>query len=220
MPPFISNNLNPRNSKISIVFWLILASLLVHASSFNASDTEMQQWLYDFAFFPIRDFHFSFNFILHSLTYQFIHHNLRHLLFNMLALWIFGKFIEQAFGRMRFLGFYLTGGIFAVIAQTLMGEAHYHNYIIGASGSIAAVMAAYLLLFGRTQLWILLIIIPIKLPAFVFILIWACVNIYGLIADHNTSIAIWAHLGGFAFGLIATFFLKPKNMRFLQKLSP
>ena len=199
---------------------LIFTCLVVALSQLDASPRYVEQLYIDLAFFPARDFSFSPNFLFHAISYQFIHGGMFHFIFNMLALWVFGVPIETVFGRLKFLIFYLLGGVAAVLVQCLLGTQHPYTAIIGASGSIAAVMGAYLLIYGRTQLWIMIVVIPIRMPAFMFILLWMVVNFFVAtgeqIGDFETGVALWAHLGGFFFGVLSCFLLKPAHIRFWQ----
>ena len=90
---------------------------LLYLATNNPNDLLDQHLAYDLQFVPERDYHLSLSFFIHAISYQFIHANFLHLLFNMLALLVFSAPIEAAFGRWKFLSFYLLGGIFAVWAQ-------------------------------------------------------------------------------------------------------
>ena len=209
-------NITPTpKSSPAIRFILLGLCVLLYLATNNPNDLLDQHLAYDLQFIPERDYHLSLSFFIHAISYQFMHANFLHLLFNMLALLVFSTPIEAAFGRWKFLSLYLLGGIFAVWAQNFF--AYSEVPIVGASGSIASVMAAYLLLYGRTQIWVLLIFIPVRMPAALLMLIWLLFNLFEL-ATGNQTIAIWAHFGGFLFGLVATLFVKPANIAFLQKL--
>lgn len=96
------------------------------------------------------------------LTYMFLHGGLMHLVSNMLILWVFGDNIEQALGRYRYLGFYIIGGMAAGFLHALI-SASSDAPLVGASGAISAVSAAYLLLHPRAKLWLLLFwVLPVK----------------------------------------------------------
>jgi membrane associated rhomboid family serine protease len=142
------------------------------------------------------------------LTSMFLHAGWAHLGFNMLFLWVFGSKVEDRLGRARFLIFYLLGGVAALSLQFLAdpGSA---LATIGASGAIAAVLAGYLLLYPRALVLTLIGWIPIPLPAVLFLLIWILLQLAGAAgaigqaAGGGDSIAYMAHVGGFAFGLLA-----------------
>ncbi len=154
---------------------------------------------------------------LSSLTSTFLHANFAHLAFNMLALWVFGRRVEDACGGWRFLGFYLTAGLCADILSTLL---RYGSRIpsIGASGAIFGVMGAYLLLFpgGRIRTFLMLWIVPTfpKIRAF-WIVAYFVITQFISVADllfHGVSdnVNYWAHLGGFFSCFCVFFFLRPE----------
>jgi len=142
-------------------------------------------------------------------TAMFMHGGLLHLGGNMLFLWIFGNNVEDSMGPVKFLVFYLLGGIAATALQTAINtDSDVAN--LGASGAVAAVLGGYLLLFPRarvvTVIFIIFFFTIIELPAMFFLVIWfAQQALFGAL-DLNGSgggVAYFAHIGGFAFGLLA-----------------
>jgi membrane associated rhomboid family serine protease len=142
------------------------------------------------------------------LTSMFLHAGWAHLGFNMLFLWVFGSKVEDRLGRARFLVFYLLGGV-AALGLQWVSDPGSAVATIGASGAIAAVLAGYLLLYPRALILTLVGWIPIPLPAVLFLLIWILLQLAGAAgaigqaAGGGDSIAYMAHVGGFAFGLLA-----------------
>ena len=144
------------------------------------------------------------------VTSMFLHGGLLHLAGNMLFLWIFGDNLEDAFGHLKFLGFYLGGGIAATLAQVL--PAPYSTVpMVGASGAIAAVMGGYLLLFPRARVDVVVILIilvrMIALPAWVMLGVWfalQAVNSYLGFGLTGGGVAHLAHAGGFVAGVLLT----------------
>jgi rhomboid family protein len=142
------------------------------------------------------------------LTSMFLHGGWAHVLFNMLFLWIFGNNVEDRLGRVRFILFYLLGGVAAVGLQWLAAQGS-DVPTIGASGAIAAVLGGYLLMFPRAFVITLVGWIPIPIPAVLFLLIWIGLQVAGASAGVGSvgggggGVAYFAHLGGFAFGLLA-----------------
>ena len=140
------------------------------------------------------------------LTSMFLHGGWAHIGFNMLFLWIFGNNVEDRLGRIRFLGFYLLGGAAAILVQWLADRSS-DVPTIGASGAIAAVLGAYLVLFPRAFVVTLVGWIPLPIPAMLFLLIWIVLQGLGALSGfHQLSgggggVAYFAHLGGFAFGV-------------------
>ena len=142
------------------------------------------------------------------LSSMFLHGGPLHLAFNMLFLWIFGNNVEDALGRVRFLIFYAACGIVAALGQvvfSLTPEAQL-TPMVGASGAIAGVLAAYLLLFPRARVLTLVIVFVfvrlVPLPAGWFIGIWFAGQILAVLLGANTGVAFFAHIGGFLAGLV------------------
>ena len=144
---------------------------------------------------------------------MFIHGGWLHIGGNMLYLWVFGSVLEGRMGRVRFLVFYLLAGVIAAHAQILMAPAS-NVPMIGASGAISGIMGGFLLLFPlvRVRMLILLVFIPLffEIPAILFLGIWFLQQfLYGTsmalshTAAEGSGIAVFAHVGGFLFGLLA-----------------
>jgi membrane associated rhomboid family serine protease len=144
------------------------------------------------------------------LTSMFMHGGLLHIAFNMLFLWVFGNNIEDSMGRLRFVVFYLLGGLIAAYSQAAL---HLDSTVplIGASGAVAGVLGAYALLHPRARVLSLIIVIffvtLIEIPAAVLLAIWFFLQFLGPIQDATSGIeggtAYYAHIGGFVFGLLA-----------------
>jgi len=144
-------------------------------------------------------------------TSMFLHGGILHIAFNMLFLWIFGNNVEDSMGPVKFLAFYLLGGIAATALQTAVdpGSAVPN---IGASGAIAGVLGGYLLLFPRarviTVIFIIFFFTIIELPALIILGFWFVQQVlfgyFGLSSGGDSGgVAYFAHIGGFAFGLLA-----------------
>jgi rhomboid family protein len=147
------------------------------------------------------------------ITAMFMHGSWGHILGNMLFLAVFGKNVEDTFGRLRYLGFYFAGGFVAMMTQTLMtlafaspAAARVPN--LGASGAIAAVLGAYLILYPRSQVRGLAVIWPVRLSAWVFLGFWFLYQLFeanaGLFSSkaNGGGVAFFAHVGGFLFGVL------------------
>jgi membrane associated rhomboid family serine protease len=145
-------------------------------------------------------------------TSMFSHAGLLHLGGNMLFLWIFGNNVEDSMGPVRFVIFYLLGGIAALALQTVISP-NSTTPTLGASGAIAAVLGGYILIYPRarvlTLLFLFIFFTFIEIPAFFFLFIWfAQQAVFGAIDLTNPTgggggVAYFAHVGGFAFGLLA-----------------
>jgi membrane associated rhomboid family serine protease len=142
------------------------------------------------------------------VTSQFLHGGWLHLLGNLLFLWIFGNNIEDRFGRLRFLLFYLTGGVVAGLCQVFITPTS-DVPTIGASGAIAATLGAYVVLFPRARVTSLVFLgffyQLIDVPAVIVLVFWFVLQLIdGLtslgVTDLSGGVAFFAHIGGFAFG--------------------
>ena len=143
------------------------------------------------------------------LTAMFIHGGLMHFIGNMLFLWVFGDNIEDAFGHIGYLAFYLIAGVLATLSHYAIDPAS-ETPLVGASGAISGVMGVYLLLHPRRRIRTLIIvglITIIELPAAWLLLIWIGLQtVQGLLSigvSDQVSTAFFAHIGGFAVGVAA-----------------
>ncbi len=136
-------------------------------------------------------------------TSMFLHGGVEHVGFNMLYLWIFGNNVEDALGRVRFLAFYLLCGVAAALVQVVASAVTggIDVPMVGASGAIAGVLAAYMLLFPRARVLTLVVFTLLPLPAAVFIGVWFVVQLVFVWSGANTGVAFFAHIGGFLAGL-------------------
>jgi membrane associated rhomboid family serine protease len=144
-------------------------------------------------------------------TAMFMHGSILHLGGNMLFLWIFGNNVEDSMGPVRFVAFYVLGGIAAFAAQTLIGTGS-EVPTIGASGAVSAVLGGYILLYPHarvlTVVFIIFFFTLIELPAFLMLGLWFLQQaLFGYfdLADpvgEGGGVAYFAHIGGFVFGLL------------------
>ncbi|HEY1966192.1 MAG TPA: rhomboid family intramembrane serine protease [Acidobacteriaceae bacterium] len=153
------------------------------------------------------------------LTSMFMHGSWSHIIGNMIYFWAFGPEIEDAMGRVRYLVFYLLGGLIAMIAQ-IAAAPHSTVPMLGASGAIAAVMGAFLVTYPRDQiravLFILVFFRVTFIPACLLIGFWFLTQLVhaGSIGDvQRGGVAYLAHVGGFVFGaLTARLWENPRRM--------
>jgi len=155
------------------------------------------------------------------LTAMFMHGSWMHIIGNMLFLWAFGPEIEDAMGPLRFLAFYLLGGVVAFLAQVAaISSSTVPN--LGASGAIASVMGGFIITYPRDQIRTLLLIgwfVDVTvIPAAVLIGIWFLIQLFSQVgsvvaAQSGGGVAYMAHVGGFIFGAItARFFEDPRRI--------
>jgi membrane associated rhomboid family serine protease len=137
------------------------------------------------------------------VTYMFLHANLLHLGFNMLALWLFGAEIEERWGTRHFATYYLIcgigGGILQMVLPTLMHREPVP--VVGASGAIYGVLLAFGMMFPSRLIYIPVFFLPIGIPARLLVIIYAGISIFGGIGGRD-GVAHFAHLGGMAFGFL------------------
>jgi membrane associated rhomboid family serine protease len=146
-------------------------------------------------------------------TSMFMHGGILHIAGNMLYLWIFGNNVEDAMGHMRFAVFYLVCGVVAALALAWIDPGS-RVPMIGASGAISGVLAAYVLLFPRARVTVIvplgIIFYPFALSAFWVVSFWFVLQLVSaaLSDPHQPGVAWWAHVGGFGAGLLLTPLLK------------
>ena len=136
------------------------------------------------------------------LSYMFFHGDILHLAGNMLFLWVFGDNVEDALGHFRFLVFYLACGVAGGLAHALVLPAS-ELPLIGASGAVAGVIAAYLMLHPRVRVWVLVLrFIPIQISAAFALGAWILTQLVMVLLPQVGPVAWWAHIGGLAAGAV------------------
>ncbi len=206
--------LHDRNPRILIarpwVTWgLIAACAAIFAVQLSLGLRGQERLVYGLGLIPatlIGDLHLNSELRLVApvatlVTYMFLHGGLLHLAGNMLFLWVFGDNIEDAMGHGRFVVFYLLGGVAAGLLQTLADPAS-PVPTIGASGAVAAVMGAYLILHPRAKILVPIVIFPVYLPAVFLLLLWIGFQVFTAITGGGGGVAWWAHIGGFVAGTL------------------
>lgn len=160
---------------------------------------------------------------------MFMHAGWLHLLGNMLFLWVFGDNIEDTFGHVGYLVFYLVSGLVAsfvhimsiVYAQPLNDligvpvSSDLMMGVVGASGAISGVLGAYLVLYPKAKIITIVFYLILPLPAIIFLGVWFILQWFYVFFDLSGGVAYWAHLGGFMVGmaLALLFGLKRKKAR-------
>ncbi|HSK10948.1 MAG TPA: rhomboid family intramembrane serine protease [Vicinamibacterales bacterium] len=146
---------------------------------------------------------------INVLTSMFLHGSWMHLLGNMWFLWLFGNNIEDSMTRPRFVAFYLLCGVAAAVLQVVL-DPRSNVPMVGASGAISGVMGAYLILYPRVRVFTLVplgfFITSVALPAWVMLIYWGVLQLLGgftSIGAEGGGVAFWAHVGGFAAGVVA-----------------
>jgi membrane associated rhomboid family serine protease len=162
----------------------------------------------------------SKDWLLSVFVAMFLHAGWLHIAGNMLFLWVFGNNVEDQLGRVRYVVFYLLGGIAAAALQIALDPSSTIP-TLGASGAIAAVLGAYAVMFPRARVLTLVLlgyIWVVQLPAFVVLGVWFVLQLFSglgsLGTDVNGGVAYSAHVGGFAFGMtVAWLFFRSRGGR-------
>ncbi|TEB13459.1 rhomboid family intramembrane serine protease [Pelotomaculum propionicicum] len=212
---------NIPSSTFPIVNVLLIITNLVVFGYQLSMGRHVDQFIYTHAVIPAQIVTVGLNAdqLARLTATMFFHGGWLHVLSNMLYLWIFGDNVEDRMGHFKYLVFYLLTGYLATIAHILSSPAS-KTPLIGASGAIAGVLGAYLILFPRARvltLVFLFIFIPIvPIPAVVFLGIWFFLQILSgtasLSAQAAQGVAYWAHIGGFVAGaLLVKFFATRKQ---------
>ena len=155
------------------------------------------------------------------LTSMFSHGGIFHLLGNMLFLYLYGDNVEEAMGKLWYLLFYLFCGLLAAFAQALISPDS-QIPMVGASGAISGVIASYLLLYPRANVrvfyWFFLFLGTFLVPAYLVLGIWLVQQVLAFPESMKAAggVAVAAHLGGFAAGLVLTPFVKKKGVKLFQ----
>jgi membrane associated rhomboid family serine protease len=218
---------NPHAGR-SYVNWAIIAvCVLVYVWQAGLPDQAAQEAVYVFGMIPAVLFH-------HMqlpedmavvppwatlITSMFLHGGLMHLAGNMLYLWIFGDNVEIVLGRMRFLLFYLLCGVAAALTQALL-DLRSELPMVGASGAISGVLGAYLLLFPRANVRVLMFPFGlVAVPALIVLGLWFLFQLLdGLRCPSGEGgVAFWAHVGGFVAGVLLLPLLKPRHVPYFAR---
>ncbi|SFQ66246.1 Membrane associated serine protease, rhomboid family [Roseivivax halotolerans] len=215
---------NPSGVTPFITYGLIAANILIFIGYYDLfSDVRaLNVFFWDWALIPARMS--AGEGYGGLLTSMFLHGGILHLAGNMLFLFIFGDNVEDELGHLGYLGFYLASGIGAGLAQYVTAPFS-QVPMVGASGAIAGVMGAYLLLFPKARVDILVILIIIfkiiTIPAWIMLALWLGMQFlggFGTPADAG-GVAYWAHAGGFVIGmlLVLPLWLKRGGPAFWEK---
>ena len=199
-----------RSYHFPVMNWLlIVANALVFFYELGLSDGQLERFIGSYALVPARieDAPITFGFTIFSS--MFLHAGWFHVLSNMWVLFIFGDNVEDRMGALPYLVFYLLSGLAAGLLQTTLTPGS-SVPVLGASGAIAGVLGAYIFLFPRarvvTLVPIFFFISLIEVPAIIFLGFWFFSQLFSGLASIGAQaaqgVAWWAHIGGFAVGLV------------------
>ncbi|HBO33543.1 MAG TPA: rhomboid family intramembrane serine protease [Anaerolineaceae bacterium] len=207
-----------RTPIVNYVLILINVAVFLWTCFFNANPDAVYS---EFALFPYKiQQGLDVGDMRDILTSIFLHAGWFHLLGNMLYLWIFGDNIEDRLGHLRYLLFYLAGGVFAAFAHYFTNPSSAIP-TVGASGAIAAVLGAYLVIYPQSRIYTF---IPIGffarltlVPAVVVLTLWFIMQLFSGVGSlglgDQVGTAYWAHIGGFVFGLLIGLFFKKRGRK-------
>jgi membrane associated rhomboid family serine protease len=153
------------------------------------------------------------------ITYQFVHASLTHVVGNMIFLWVFGDDIERALGRTRYLAFYLLCGIGGGLVF-VANDPRSGIELIGASGAIAGVIVAYVMLRPCAKVTVLLGILPLRISAYWVIGMFVILQLWNLGAAPSGDVAYWCHFGGMLTGAMLFPLMKPRDVRLFECRQP
>lgn len=189
-------------------------NVIIFLYQFSLSQDQLQTFVMTYGSIPAE--------ILHGedwetlFTSMFLHGGWMHLIGNMLFLWVFADNIEATIGNFPFLFFYLAGGLAAALAHIAFNTESTVP-AIGASGAISAVLGAYLVMFPKSRIKVMVLIFfrSFYMAAIFFLGLWIVQQLISGVgslgaAAGSSGVAWWAHIGGFAFGIIIGFFFKAK----------
>ena len=191
-----------------VTIGLIVANVIFFFLSVMGSEAEIQATVMGFGYIPAVAFDYAVLPAEYSLvpatatyvTYSFLHGDILHLGGNMLFLWVFGDNVEDALGHWRFLVFYLLcAAAGALLHGILLPESQ--APLIGASGAIAGIVAAYLILHPRVKIWVLAFArIPLRIPAWMVLALWIGLQFFMLAFAGDDAVSWAAHVGGIMMG--------------------
>src|SRR6266849_8219206 len=212
-------DLNPRRSYPVVNTALILTNVVVFIYQMTLAPHGFKAFMTANATVPQRipqwfSGHVSFEVaFLPLLTSMFLHSGIAHIVGNMLFLWIFGDNVEDYFGHVQYLLFYLFCGIGAGLLHVVF-NLNSTVPALGASGAISGVMGAYMLLYPRERILTLVFIFLVPIPAVFILGYWFLLQflagISALGAGASGGVAWWAHVGGFLLGMLLTGVVKRK----------
>ncbi len=199
-----------RNDIRPWITWLLIAlNAAVFAYQLLLTPPELENFYRNYAVIPAELL--QGNGVSPLLTSMFIHGGWAHILGNLLFLWVFGDNVEAIMGKLTYLAVYLAGGIVASLTHILFNP---DSLIpsLGASGAIAAILGAYILMFPHSHIRVLLLLgfyaTITRVTALLFLGIWFITQLFNGVASlgiptaQTSGVAVWAHIGGFVFGML------------------
>jgi membrane associated rhomboid family serine protease len=219
IPLYDSNHLRSISLQY-VTFGLIAANVLVYFATTLGGDSFTTAAVLGLGFIPsvvhdVAELPAQFIVIpedLSYLTYAFLHADIFHLGGNMLFLWVFGDNVEDALGHVRYLVFYLACAVAGAFVHGLVAPDS-QEPLIGASGAVAGVVTAYLILFPRVKVWILAFArIPLRIPAYIVLALWILLQVVMFLAGGEDQVSWACHVGGIVAGAALVLILRRRGV--------
>jgi membrane associated rhomboid family serine protease len=210
-----------KSRRFPLINWLII---LANAAAFfyelRIDPSGVNNFINTWGLVPVRFWAEPQTVWVTIFTSMFLHGGWFHIVSNMWILFIFGDNVEDRMGSGGYLVFYLLSGVAAALTQAFFLP-NSSSPMVGASGAIAGVLGAYLLLFPRARILslvpIFFIFTLIEIPAVIFLLFWFASQLFSgflsLGGASGSGVAWWAHIGGFMFGLVSVFLFAKRRRR-------
>lgn len=201
---------------LPIVTWALIGlNALVFLYQLTLDQSQLEQFFRTFGVVPAQITQGQN--LISLLSSMFMHGGWMHIIGNMLFLWVFGDNIEAVLGKILYPAFYIAGGLAASVVHILFNLGS-DIPSIGASGAVAAVLGAYILMFPKSRIKVLMMrgggAVVSRVTAIVFLGIWFVTQLFNGIASlgpetaQTAGVAYWAHIGGFVFGLVVGFLFR------------
>ncbi len=210
--PIGDDNVQGGNRPIFSYLFLFL-NVLIFGFEFSMSESDLNVFIENYGAVPVEIAVYRTHFQT-LITSVFLHGSIMHLVGNMIFLWVFADNIEAKIGNFRFFIFYMLGGIIAGLVQIFVSP-YSEIPCVGASGAIAAVLGAYLVMFPGSRIKVLFFFFwSYRIPAFLFLGFWIVQQLLSgfgslsTLAGESGGVAFWAHIGGFFFGLVMGFYYR------------
>jgi len=218
--PLYDTNRLRRIRRQYVTFGLIALNVAVYLATVVAGDGFTNAAMLGLGFIPSVVYHtaeLAPQYVvipedLSYVTYSFLHADLVHLGGNMLFLWVFGDNVEDALGHLRYLLFYLACAVGGAVVHGLVAPDS-QAPLIGASGAIAGIVTAYLILYPRVKVWILAFArIPLRIPAYMVLALWIATQFILFLAGGEDQVSWACHVGGIVTGAVLVLVLRRRDI--------
>jgi membrane associated rhomboid family serine protease len=223
--PIYDNDPLEKSHRAYVNWALIAFNLAIFLIQDGATDNESTRILLNFALFPtaLTGEATTGGILPPSITvlsYMFLHGGWMHVLLNMLFLWVFGDNIEDALGHGRYLAFYLLCGMAGGAAHVLAVPSS-NVPLVGASGAIAGVIAAYLMIRPCAKITVLIfVIVPLRLASYWVLGFWILTQVWHVLSLEKGDTAWWAHIGGLVAGAALIAIMRPPGVQLFECMRP